>query len=156
MFILYILIEFCDVKQSLNIQSVTGEQLDIHELNSLIGFPSGRRTSFLHSIILHFHCCIALCKPAATELKSKNTHGYHWCNGVFTRIRFLIFSFDLSFDFHLIWIVTWQDKGDFRRILVWGQVWGQVWGEIVYPHTYPHHWNSDKQGVSATCVRVWG
>ena len=31
------------------IQSVTGEQLDIHELNSLIGFPSARRTLFLHS-----------------------------------------------------------------------------------------------------------
>ena len=26
-------------------------------------------------VILHSICSIALCKPAATELKSKNTHG---------------------------------------------------------------------------------
>ena len=60
---------------------------------------------------------MALCEPAATELESKNAHGlsliYH---GVFTRIRFLIFLFDLNFDFRLIWIVPWQDKRDFRRI----------------------------------------
>ena len=41
---------------------------------------------------------MALCKPAATELKSKNAHGLH--TESFTRIRFLIFFiFDLSFDF---------------------------------------------------------
>ena len=46
-------------------------------------------------------------------------------------------------------LVPWQDKGDLRRILVWGQ----VWEEKVYPHTYPHHWNPDKQGVSDG---LWG
>ena len=42
-------------------------------LNSIIGFPSGRRTLFLHSkLLIRF---AALCKPAATELESKNAHG---------------------------------------------------------------------------------
>ena len=48
---------------------------------------------------------MTLCEPAATELKSKNAHGSHGCNGVFSRIRFLIFSFDLYFDSRLILIV---------------------------------------------------
>ena len=80
-------------------------------LNSIIGFPSGRRTSFLnrrsrqffilHSsfFILHSNCCIALCKPAATELESKKRSRIFF--GVFSRIRFLIFLFD----FLLTWIV---------------------------------------------------
>ena len=64
------------------------ELMNSETLNCIIGFPFGRRTLFLHST-----CCIALCKPAATELKSKNAHGLHGCNGVFSRIRFLIFFF---------------------------------------------------------------
>ena len=47
---------------------------------------------------------MALCKPAATELKIKERSRIG-CNGVFSRIRFLIFSFDLYFDFRLILIV---------------------------------------------------
>ena len=54
---------------------------------------------------------MALCKPAATELKSKNAHGlsqmFH--HGVFYTDSF----FDLSFDFDC----TLAGQGDFRRIL---------------------------------------
>ena len=58
-------------------------------LRFYIGFPFGRRTLFLHS-----HCCLALCEPAATELKSKNAHGASRIfNGVFYTDSF----FDLSF-----------------------------------------------------------
>ena len=49
------------------------------------------------------------------SLNQKTLTVYHRCNGVFSRIRFLIFLFDLYFDFLLI--EPWQDKGDFRRIL---------------------------------------
>ena len=44
--------------------------------------------------ILHSHRCIALCKPAATELESKNAHGVSpdLFRSLF-RIRFLIISF---------------------------------------------------------------
>ena len=54
---------------------------------------------------------MALCEPAATELKSKNAHGpsrmsHH---GVFYTDSF----FDLSFDFDC----TLAGQGDFRRIL---------------------------------------
>ena len=42
----------------------------------IIGFPFGRRTLFLHSSF-KWICSMALCKPAATELKSKNAHGLH-------------------------------------------------------------------------------
>ena len=43
-------------------------------------------------VILHSICCNALCQPAATELKSKNTHGVSRIfYGVFSRICFLIF-----------------------------------------------------------------
>ena len=67
-------------------------------------------------VILHSICSIALCKPAATELKSKNTHGVSLIYyGVFSRICFFDFFFDLYFDFRLI--VPWQDKRDFRLIL---------------------------------------
>ena len=38
---------------------------------------------------------------------------------LYTDPFFWFFSFDLSFDFHLIWIVPWQDKRDFRRIFLW-------------------------------------
>ena len=51
------------------------------------------------------------------SLNQKTLTDYHRCNGVFSRIRFLIFLFDLNFDFLLILIVPWQDKWDFRRIL---------------------------------------
>ena len=80
------------------IQSVTGEQLDIHELNSLIGFPSGRRTLFLHSNRLAALRSVSL---RLQSLNQKTLTDYHWCNGVFTRIRFFVwfifwFSFDLD------------------------------------------------------------
>ena len=42
------------------------ELMNLETLNCIIGFPPGRRTSFLHST-----CCLALCKPAATELEIK-------------------------------------------------------------------------------------
>ena len=112
MFILYILIEFCVVKQSLNIQSVTGEQLDIHELNSLIDFPSGRRTSFLHSNRL------AALRSVSLRLQSLNQKTLTDITDATESLHGFVFLFDLSFDFRLILIVPWQDKGDFRRILV--------------------------------------
>ena len=75
-------------------------------LNSIIGFSSGRRTLFLnrrsrqffilHSsfFILHSNCCMALCEPAATELEiKKRSRIAQIFFGVFSRIRFLIFSF---------------------------------------------------------------
>ena len=36
---------------------------------------------------------MALCKPAATELESKNAHGLHGCNGVFYTDPFFDFFF---------------------------------------------------------------
>ena len=43
---------------------------------------------------------MALCEPAATELKSKNAHGLHGCNGVFFTDSLFDFSlFDFRFDF---------------------------------------------------------
>ena len=99
------------------------------------GFSGGRRTSFLHSIILnrptadnssffilhssffilHSNCCIALCEPAATELESKNAHGI---SRIFSEsFHGFVFWFFL-FDFLLTWIVPWQDKWDFRRIFL--------------------------------------
>ena len=48
-------------------------------------------------VILHSICSIALCKPAATELESKNTHG------VSDLLRSLFT--DLFFDFSLIYIL---------------------------------------------------
>ena len=71
-------------------------------LNSIIGFPSGRRTLFLHSI-----CCLALCEPAATELKIKKRSriAQIFFRSLFTDPFFDLFLFDLSFDFRLIWIV---------------------------------------------------
>ena len=88
---------------------------------SFIAFPLGRRTSFLHSNWLAALRSVSL---RLQSLNQKTLTDYHWCNGVFYTDPFLIFSFDLYFDFHLIRIVPWQDKGDFRRILVWWQVWG--------------------------------
>ena len=80
-------------------------------LRFYIGFPFGRRTLFLHS-----HCCLALCEPAATELKSKNAHGASRIfNGVFYTDSFFDFLFLI---YLLILIVPWQDKWDFRRIIL--------------------------------------
>ena len=60
---------------------------------------------------------MALCEPAATELKSKNAHGISdFLRNLFTD-SFFDFRFDLYFNFLLILIVPWQDKGDCRRIL---------------------------------------
>ena len=60
---------------------------------------------------------MALCEPAATERKSKNTHGLsRMQRSLFTDL-FFDFRFDFYFDFRLILIVPWQDKGDLRRIL---------------------------------------
>ena len=77
---------------------------------TILHWLSLRPPNFVSSFFIHhssfFILIMALCKPAATELKSKNAHGlspiYH---GVFARIRFLIFLFDLNFDFRLILIV---------------------------------------------------
>ena len=89
----------------------------------MIGFPSGRRTLFLNRRSRQFFILIAALRPVSLRLqslKSKNTHGYHWCNGVFYTDSF----FDFRFSF---WFIFWfsfdsdcalQDKGDFRRILV--------------------------------------
>ena len=53
-------------------------------------------------VILHSICSMALCKPAATELKSKNTHGVSdLLRSLFTDL-FFDFFFDLYFDFRLI------------------------------------------------------
>ena len=69
-------------------------------------------------VILHSICCVALCEPAATELKSKNTHGvsriYH---GVFYTDSFFDFSFWFCFWF-LFWFWLylarqWGFKTDF-------------------------------------------
>ena len=69
------------------------------------GFSGGRRTSFLHSIILNrptadnssFFILIAALRSVSLRLqslKSKNAHGISPIFfGVFSRIRFLIFSF---------------------------------------------------------------
>ena len=54
------------------------------------------------------------------SLNQKTLTDYHWCTRSLLHGSVFWFLFDLSFDFHLIWIVPWQDKGDFRRILVWG------------------------------------
>ena len=72
------------------------ELMNLETLNCINGFPFGRRTLFLHST-----CCLALCKPAATELKiKKRSRIARMHTESFTRIRFLIFFlFDLSFDF---------------------------------------------------------
>ena len=106
------------------------------------GFSVGRRTSFLHSIILNrptadnsslafpsaaercffilhsslLHCSIALCKPAATELESKkrSRNITDFFRSLFTDPFFWFFRFD----FLLTWIVPWQDKWDFRRIFL--------------------------------------
>ena len=56
--------------------------------------------------ILHSHRCIALCKPAATELESKNAHGVSPIYfGVFSRIRFLIISF-----WFIFWLWLYLDR----------------------------------------------
>ena len=53
-------------------------------------------------VILHPICSMALCKPAATELESKNTHGVSdLLRSLFTDL-FFDFFFDLYFDFRLI------------------------------------------------------
>ena len=53
-------------------------------------------------VILHSICSMALCKPAATELESKNTHGVSdLLRSLFTDL-FFDFFFDLYFDFRLI------------------------------------------------------
>ena len=55
---------------------------------------------------------MALCEPAATELKSKNAHGVSQMHTEsFTRIRFLIYL--------LILIVPWQDKGILDGFCKW-------------------------------------
>ena len=89
----------------------------------MIGFPFGRRTLFLNRRSRQFFILIAALRPVSLRLqslKSKNTHGYHWCNGVFYTDSF----FDFRFSF---WFIFWfsfdsdcalQDKWDFRRILV--------------------------------------
>ena len=51
---------------------------------------------------------LAVIRPVSLRLQNEGQKKLTDCSdahGVFTRIRFLIFSFDLSFDFHLIWIV---------------------------------------------------
>ena len=88
------------------------------------GLSVGRRTSFLHSIILnrrsrqffilhssffilHSNCCIALCKPAATELESKNAHGV----SDFLRSLYTDSFFDFILIFVLILIVPCRTRG---------------------------------------------
>ena len=66
---------------------------------------------------------MTLCEPAATELKSKNAHGISqiFSESFHGSVFFDLFLFDLYFDFLLILIVPWQDKGD-RRILQVGGI----------------------------------
>ena len=74
-------------------------------LNPIIGFPSGRRTLFLHSI-----CCLALCEPAATELKiKKRSRIAQIFFGVFSRIRFLIYFF-LIYLLIFVWSGLYLDR----------------------------------------------
>ena len=74
---------------------------------------SGRRTLFLHSI-----CCMALCEPAATECKSKNTHGLsRMQRSLFTDL-FLIFLFDFVFDFRFDFDCTLTGQGGFKTDFV--------------------------------------
>ena len=46
-------------------------------------------------LFLHFHCCMALCKPAATELKIKK-------RSRIARIFFGVFYTDSFFDFFFL------------------------------------------------------
>ena len=69
-------------------------------------------------VILHSICSLALCEPAATELKSKNAHGYLIYHGVFYTDSFFDFRFDLYSDSLFDSDCALQDKRDFRRILV--------------------------------------
>ena len=71
---------------------------------------STRDNIYCRKIIL-LHCALWACGYRAWIKKTLTD--YHRCNGVFSRIRFLIFSFDLSFDFDC----TLAGQGDFRRIL---------------------------------------
>ena len=105
------------------------------------GFSGGRRTSFLHSIILNRPTAdnSSLAFPSAAErcffiLHSsfKLLHGALWACGYRAWIkktlteyhRFFSESFHgfvfwfFLFDFLLTWIVPWQDKWDFRRIFL--------------------------------------
>ena len=85
--------------------------------NWKLAFPSAVECCFF---ILHSHCCLALCEPAATELKSKNAHGSHrFFRSLLHGSVFLIYFFLIYILIYLlILIVPWQDKRDFRRIFL--------------------------------------
>ena len=74
--------------------------------NEELAFPSAAERCFL---TLNSICCIALCEPAAKELKSKNAHGFHRC----TRSLFTDPFFDLSFDFRFDFDCTLTGQGGF-------------------------------------------
>ena len=80
---------------------------------------SGRRTLFLHSI-----CCMALCEPAATERKSKNTHGLSQMQrSLFTDLFFdfcldFLFDFYFDFDFRFDFDCTLTGQGGFKTDFV--------------------------------------
>ena len=77
-----------------------------------IGFTFGRRTLFLHS---SFFILIAAWRSVSLRLQSLNQKtltDYHWfITESLHGSVFWFFLFDLNFDFRLIWIVPWQDKG---------------------------------------------
>ena len=81
----------CDMVYIRGIRGIRGQVNIIHARIYFFRTLIGRIERIF---ILHSHRCIALCKPAATELESKNAHGVSPIYfGVFSRIRFLIISF---------------------------------------------------------------
>ena len=64
-----------------------------------IAFPSGRRTSFLHSNRL------AALRSVSLRLQSLNQKTLTDITDATESLHGFVFLFDLSFDFHLIWIV---------------------------------------------------
>ena len=104
------------------------------------GFSVGRRTSFLHSIILNrptadnsslafppaaercffivhssFFILIAALRSVSLRLQSLKSKNAHGISPIFSEsFHGFVFWFFL-FDFLLTWIVPWQDKRDFRR-----------------------------------------
>ena len=83
-------------------------------LNSIIGFPSGRRTLFLHS---SFFILIAALRSVSLRLQSLNQKTLTEYRIFSESFHGFVFWFFL-FDFLLTWIVPWQDKWDFRRIFL--------------------------------------
>ena len=123
------------------------------------GFSGGRRTSFLHSIILnrrsrqffilhssffilHSHCCMALCEPAATELKSKKRSRN--ISGFFSEsFGFVFWFFFLIFFWHGLYLD--RTNGILYGFVYWSClhikwfVWGRLVFNLIYANVFFEH-----------------